>query len=67
LNEEIEEIEDRIRDMLEDVDEARYLLSIPGVDLVTAAAVISECQPPTLFVLSLSFLFRLSLIHQVLY
>lgn len=42
LNEEIEEIEDRIRDMLEDVDEARYLLSIPGVDLVTAAAVISE-------------------------
>ncbi|MCK4321868.1 IS110 family transposase [candidate division WOR-3 bacterium] len=42
LNKGIERIEDRIEEMLEDIEEAKYLLSINGIGLVTVAAVIAE-------------------------
>jgi transposase len=42
LNEEIEKIENRTENMLEDIEETKYLRSIRGVGLVTAAAVIAE-------------------------
>jgi transposase len=42
LNREIEEIELRIKKILEDTHEARYLMTIPGIAYITAATVIAE-------------------------
>lgn len=42
LNKEIEEIEFRIKEILRDIHEARYLMTIPGIADITAATVIAE-------------------------
>lgn len=42
VSEEIEKVEGKIKEMLKDIDEAKYLRSIPGVKFVTAAAIIAE-------------------------
>lgn len=42
LNREIEDIESRMEEMLEDIEESRYILSIGGVSVIIAAAIIAE-------------------------
>jgi hypothetical protein len=42
FEEKIEEIEFRIKKILEDTHEARYLMTIPGIAYITAATVIAE-------------------------
>ena len=42
LNKEIEKIESSIEDRLEDIEEAKYILSIRGIKSVTAATIIAE-------------------------
>ena len=42
LNREIEEIESRIEEMLESIEESRYISSMKGIGMMTTAAIISE-------------------------
>ncbi|MBA7607099.1 IS110 family transposase ISChy2 [subsurface metagenome] len=42
LNREIEEIESRIEEMLESIEESRYISSVKGIGMMTTAAIISE-------------------------